>query len=463
MRNGGGAFLALVLFVWWQAPAAAGPVATNTCTQSCNGLDSASVITGSFICRDGSGNLVVDGMSQGLYVPGTVVLGTIDDDVVILPETDDVVYTGGGNDTICTDGGNDLIAADDPTSAAGTDWVDAGEGDDQVFTGNSDTPGTGADDVVLGGGGNDFIFTGNGYDSVTAGTGNNVVCSNGGDDTITTGAGIDTVIAGEGIDTISTDEGADLVLGGAGDSNIATGGADDLVVTGTGNDTVDCGNGAVDGSADAGGSDSINDCELQNPGHSAVCGWKYVVASGFPGPAPFTFRLTHQATNVIHDSSTLDGKGGGVLFTGLFGGVWTLSESVNHTYTPFVDCVDVTPPIIAEAVPRTFGSTTNTFSIGGIDNNPHPFDDNPHCVVYNVGPQFSPTPSSTPTPSPTATSSPTPTTTATSSATVTASPSATSFAAPPNAPAIPTLSAIGAAILVLLLLGLGVTVLARRG
>ena len=219
----------LVLFglVCGVAPTIAGPGVTNTCTLGCNGLDSASVITGSFICRDGSGNLVIDGVSQGPYLPGALVLGTFNDNLVILPDTNDVVYTGGGNDTICTDGGDDFIAADDPTFAPGTDWVDAGAGGDQVYTGNSDTPGTAPDDQVLGGADADFIFTGNGYDAIDAGEGANVICSNGGNDVLDSGAGADLIIAGDGDDDVDSGDGADFVLGGSGTNTVITDAEDD--------------------------------------------------------------------------------------------------------------------------------------------------------------------------------------------------------------------------------------------
>ncbi len=103
---------------------------------------------------------------------------------------------------------------------------------------------------------------------------------------------------------------------------MTTNGNDDLIITGTGDDSVFCGDGAMDGTADAGGSNSFFDCELQDLGQSAVCVWKHVNASGFPGPAPFTFALDGP---VQKTESTADGKGGGVLFLGLPGGTYTLS------------------------------------------------------------------------------------------------------------------------------------------
>ena len=261
----------------------------------------------------------------------------------------------------------------------------------------------------------------------------------------------------------------------------------------------------MDASFDAGGTDTISNCEVaQELGESAICVWKYVVASGFPAPGPFAF---HVEGPVDQTESTLDGKGGGVVLQGFPGGTYTLSESEAQGYTPFIDCVDVQPPIIEMAVARTFGSTTNTFAIGGPANNPPPVDDNPHCVVYNVGPLVTltptatptntatptitatPTDTATPTATPTASSTATPTTTASASATVTTTltatatptstatpsssttpsstvtPSATASATlvieAPSAPAIPTLSGLGGALLVLLLLGLGVLRLAR--
>ena len=268
-----------------------------------------------------------------------------------------------------------------------------------------------------------------------AGTGDNVICTSGGSDIVNGGTGDNIVVAGEGSDEIDLGNGADLVLGGPGDSIMTTNGNDDLIITGTGDDSVFCGDGAMDGTADAGGSNSFFDCELQDLGQSAVCVWKHVNASGFPGPAPFTFTLDGPVQKI---ESTADGKAAESFFLGLPGGTYTLSESVNHTYTPFIDCVDVTPPILEEGVPRTFGSVTNTFAIGGSDNTPHPFDDNPHCVVYNVGPLVTLTPTATPTITETpATEYRDPELVVTPSTTVTpsATPSATSFAEAPGAPA----------------------------
>ena len=148
------------------------------------------------------------------------------------------------------------------------------------------------DDQVLGGADADFIFTGNGYDAIDAGEGANVICSNGGNDVLDSGAGADLIIAGDGDDDVDSGDGADFVLGGSGANTVITDAEDDRVITGSGDDTVDCATGALDASFDAGGTDTISNCEVaQELGESAICVWKYVVASGFPAPGPFAFHV----------------------------------------------------------------------------------------------------------------------------------------------------------------------------
>ena len=157
-------------------------------------------------------------------VPGLLIKGT---------KNDDVLKGGTGNDTIKGGKGDDIIIA-----GAGNDKLKGGRGDDLIegSIGNDLIKGGKGDDILKGGAGNDLIKGGRGDDILKGGTGNDTMRGGKGDDTIMAGAGNDLIKGGKGDDILIGGEGNDLIKAGKG-NNLLFGLEDsDTLVGGKGND-----------------------------------------------------------------------------------------------------------------------------------------------------------------------------------------------------------------------------------
>ncbi|GGY37998.1 beta strand repeat-containing protein [Pseudoduganella albidiflava] len=123
---------------------------------------------------------VVGGISpDGTAVPGLVLAGTGDNDLLNGSSSDDTITGGAGSDTINGSGGDDLIAGGDESGEIYYDYGDSlngGAGNDTILggQGNDSIDGAAGNDVIDAGAGNDYleVNVGNGQDTLAGGAGN---------------------------------------------------------------------------------------------------------------------------------------------------------------------------------------------------------------------------------------------------------------------------------------------------
>lgn len=156
-----------------------------------------------------TGTSMVDEVSGGSQAD-TIKTGEGNDVIVDAGDGDDVIDTGAGDDTVTDSGaGNDHI-----TLGTGTNVVtQAGAGNDTIIGG------TGTDTVTDAGAGNDVMNLGNGTNTAYGNSGDDVITGGTGVDTFTGGADKDTLNGDAGADKLFGDnagnkEVATLTIGG---------------------------------------------------------------------------------------------------------------------------------------------------------------------------------------------------------------------------------------------------------
>jgi Ca2+-binding RTX toxin-like protein len=112
------------------------------------------------------------GGSSSIKKVGTLIIGTVCDDVIFGTNGNDIIYTRAGNDVVYARNADDIIYG-----GIGDDRIYGGGGNDLIIPGpgsNLEDGGAG-DDVILGGLGNDLLVGGTGNDKLFAGPGSTVM------------------------------------------------------------------------------------------------------------------------------------------------------------------------------------------------------------------------------------------------------------------------------------------------
>ncbi|MDD5008470.1 MAG: calcium-binding protein, partial [Syntrophorhabdaceae bacterium] len=130
---------------------------------------------------------------------GTVITGTIGNDILSGSNDDDVIYGLGGDDTLYGYNGNDTLYGGE-----GNDYLDGGIGNDYLSGGANN-------DIVYGNDGNDTLYGGEGNDYLDGGIGNDYLSGGDGNDTLDGGIGTDTMYGGKGNDTYVIDNLSDNI------------------------------------------------------------------------------------------------------------------------------------------------------------------------------------------------------------------------------------------------------------
>ncbi len=159
--------------------------------------------------------------------PGSVINGTLGQDVLSGTAVADEINGLGDNDALSGLDGNDTITGND-----GDDFIQGGNGQDQLFgtDGNDIIDGENGDDSIKGELGNDSLYGANDNDTLFGGDGRDLL--NGGD-------GNDVLDGESGGDFLFGDLGDDSLYGANGDDTLFGGGGDDLLNGGFENDILD--------------------------------------------------------------------------------------------------------------------------------------------------------------------------------------------------------------------------------
>lgn len=173
-----------------------------------------------------------------------VVLGTPDNDLIVLDDGSYSVQAGLGDDLILAGDGNSVINAGDGshriTVGNGDNTVVAGDGNDRVILGNgaNSLRDLGGDNTILVGAGTNDIFTGTGNDRIVATGGGNVIDAGGGDNRIGVAGPENQISAGAGDDSLNVEGDRQIVDLGDGQNRIAITGSNNRIDTGDGSDRI---------------------------------------------------------------------------------------------------------------------------------------------------------------------------------------------------------------------------------